>query len=230
MFDGSLATPLPVSLALGVLFFPLGWFCGAGCAHLAVLALADAAPVGVLPCRAALAVLWASLAPAVCYGGLDLRWLPVPVLVGWFGVALAACDLTAARLPDRLTFSALVPLLAALCHWAAAAHRGAALWSALVGALLFGGCYALVRLARPAVLGPGDVKLACVLGLPVGAVAPSAVLAVMLAAATLTLLAAALTRRWRIPHGPAMLLPAWLVTAFPVPHLPGPPLTGYLTG
>ncbi|SDK36367.1 leader peptidase (prepilin peptidase) / N-methyltransferase [Actinopolyspora mzabensis] len=229
MFDCSLATPPAISLAVGVLF-PLGWSCGAGCAHLATRALAGATPVRVLPCRAALAVLWASLAPAVCYGGLDLRWLPVPVLVGWFGVALAACDLTVARLPDRLTFPVLVPLLAALCHWAVASQRGAALWGGLVGSLLFGGCYALVRLARPDVLGPGDVKLGCVLGLPVGVVDPLAVPAVILAAASLTLLAAVLTLRWRLPHGPAMLLPAWLVTAFPAPHLPAPPITGYLTG
>ncbi|SFT96382.1 leader peptidase (prepilin peptidase) / N-methyltransferase [Actinopolyspora lacussalsi subsp. righensis] len=229
MFDGSLAAPLPVSLAVGVLF-PLGWSCGAECARLAARALGGTTPTGVLPCRAALAVLWASLAPAVCYGGLDLRWLPVPMLVGWFGVALATCDLIAARLPDRLTFAALVPLLAVLCHWSVVAQRCAALWCGLVGSLLFGGCYALVRLVRPAMLGPGDVKLACVLGLPLGAVDPLAVPAVMLAAASLTLLAAALTLRWRIPHGPAMLLPAWLVTALPASSLPMLSLTGAPAG
>ncbi|SDP57287.1 leader peptidase (prepilin peptidase) / N-methyltransferase [Actinopolyspora xinjiangensis] len=219
MFRSSLTTLVPVAAATAVLFL-LGWSAGARCARLAADATYERGAVRLAPCRSALAVLWASLAPALGCGVLTVRWAPVPAVLGWFAVTLAACDLTEARLPDRLTLSAPAPLLTALSCWAVATGRYGALWSALLGSLLFGGGYALVRSTRPRLLGGGDVKLAFVLGLPLGAVAPVAVPVVMFAAALLTLLAAGLTLRLRLPHGPAMLLPAWLVTASPALLVP----------
>ncbi|ASU79396.1 hypothetical protein CDG81_15120 [Actinopolyspora erythraea] len=219
MFGSSLITLIPVVAATAVLF-PLGWLAGARCARLAVDATHGRGAVRLASCRSALAVLWASLAPAVGCGGLTIWWAPVPAVLGWFAVALAACDLAEGRLPDRLTLSAPAPLLSALSCWAVATGRYGSLWSALVGSLLFGGGYALVRSTRPRLLGAGDVKLAFVLGLPLGAVALAAVPVVMFAAALLTLLAAGLTLRFRLPHGPAMLLPAWLVTASPALLVP----------
>ncbi|WP_263248604.1 prepilin peptidase [Saccharopolyspora rosea] len=158
-------------------------------------------------CEVGVAALWAAAAlPAPPWW-----WLPVPLAVGWFGVLLAVCDVRARRLPDVLTLP-IGPVLAVLLAFAAP-HRPGVLVGAVVGVVLFGGTYLLVRAAVPAALGAGDVKLALGLGAAVGAVVWWAVLVVVLVAAGLTLLAA--RRCARVPHGPAMLAPAWVVTAFP---------------
>ncbi|MEY8041702.1 A24 family peptidase [Saccharopolyspora cebuensis] len=170
-----------------------------------------------LCCASAVAVLWAVVAARLAGGAFGWWWAPVPLLLGWVGVLLAVCDLRAARLPDALTLPAH-PVAACLVGLAAA-HRPAALPGVLVGALLgaalFGGGYLVVRLLAPAALGPGDVKLAAPLGAVVGAVSVPAVLAVMGVAAVLTALWSARRGGAGVPHGPAMLLPAWCATVFP---------------
>ena len=170
---------------------------------------------GVVPprwcCESGVAGAWA----VVCgWGGLPSWWLPVPLLVGWWAVLLAVCDVRASRLPDALTLSAY-PAAAVLLACAAVFSSRDLVVPAVLGLLLFAGGYLLIRAVSARSMGPGDVKLAGSLGAVVGAVSVPAVFGCMVAAAVVTLVLA-----WRQPgravaHGPAMLAPAWLVTAFP---------------
>ncbi|MEU6129151.1 prepilin peptidase [Saccharopolyspora sp. NPDC047091] len=169
-------------------------------------------------CAAGTALLWAPVAVRAVAGALPVWWAPVPLLLGWAGVLLAACDLRAHRLPDALTLPAWPLAFAAVAGAAGAAADAVMLVSSFLGAALFAGCYGLVRMLSPPALGPGDVKLAGPLGALVGAVSVPAVLGCVLVSAVLTVLHACAARRRAVPHGPAMLLPAWLVTAVgPVP-------------
>jgi leader peptidase (prepilin peptidase) / N-methyltransferase len=168
-------------------------------------------------CEVSVAALW-SIAAMRATGGLPWWWLPVPVLLGWLAVLLSVCDMVALRLPDALTLPAY-PAAALLLGWTLYWSRAPDLAvGALAGAVLFAGTYAVARVISPGAMGPGDVKLAGSLGAVVGAVSIAAVLMCMTVAAVLTLLQSAMTRRGRVPHGPAMLAPAWLVTAL----APGP--------
>lgn len=172
-------------------------------------------------CETAVAVLWALVAARTAAGALPVWWAPVPLLLAWGGVLLVACDLLASRLPDALTLPAYPALFAAIGVASCASGSPVSIGAALLGAGLFAGVYLLVRLIAPASLGPGDVKLSGALGAAVGAVALLAVPLSMLASAVLTLLHLRRSGGAAAPHGPAMLLPAWLVTAVgPVPSAP----------
>ncbi|WP_188988907.1 prepilin peptidase [Saccharopolyspora thermophila] len=165
---------------------------------------------GVVPprwcCEAAVGLLWTVVAVRVA-GGMPVWWAPVPLLLGWLAVLLVVCDVRAARLPDVLTLPACPVAAVLVCG--AATQRPGVLGGAVGGVVLFAGTYLLVRVVAPRSMGPGDVKLAGSLGTVVGAVSPVAVLAVMAVAALSTLLVA-LRTRGGVPHGPAMLAPAWL--------------------
>lgn len=167
-------------------------------------------------CPAAVALLWTIVVARWATGGLSWWWLPVPLALAWLAVLLIACDLLASRLPDALTLSAYPLLGVALLCAAVGGSRPTLLAAAVVGAVLFGTVYLCVRLFAPAAMGPGDVKLSGGLGLAVGAVSPWAVFLVLVAAAFLTLVIGLLAcrRRHGVPHGPAMLAPAWVVTVF----------------
>lgn len=171
-------------------------------------------------CEVAVALTWAAVAVGTWAGTTPLWWTPVPSVLGWLAVLLTTCDLLASRLPDALTLSAYPVCGAVLVLVAYCGRQPGMVPSALFGAVVFAGGYACVSLVVPGSLGAGDVKLAGGLGIVVGAVSPVAVLLVMLVAALLTLAAAVALRRRSVPHGPSMLLPAWLVTVFPMlgPH------------
>jgi leader peptidase (prepilin peptidase)/N-methyltransferase len=169
---------------------------------------------GVCPpawcCEVAVAVLWAAVTLRMS-GGLAWWWAPVPLILGWGGVLLSVCDVVAARLPDALTLPAY-PVVAMVLMWVGywsrapdLALRGAA------GAAVFAGTYMVVRLACPDALGAGDVKLAGSLGAVLGAVSFPAVLLSMTVSALLTVAVSVWCRARAVPHGPAMLLPAWLL-------------------
>ncbi|QIZ33862.1 A24 family peptidase [Saccharopolyspora sp. ASAGF58] len=162
-------------------------------------------------CEVAVGLLWAVVFVRVVTG-MPLWWAAIPLALGWFAVLLAVCDVLAGRLPDVLTLPAYP--VAAVLLTVAALHRSDVLLGAVAGAVVFAGTYLLVRVVSSGAMGPGDVKLAGSLGAVVGAVSLSAVLFVMAAAAALTLVAALWTRLGGVPHGPAMLAPAWLITAF----------------
>ena len=162
-------------------------------------------------CEVGVAALWSAVAVRAV-DGLPLWWSVVPLVLGWLAVPLAACDALAGRLPDALTLpvypAAALVLVLASC-WGDAPGL---LVRAPLGTALFAGAYSLVRLLRPVAMGCGDVKLAGGLGAVVGAVSLSAVLWSIFAA-VLTLVVAAAARARVVAHGPAMLAPAWFVTA-----------------
>lgn len=188
---------------------------GAVAGHLGARLL-RACPRGADPpagsCELGVAALWALVAVGAVFG-TPWWWVPVPLLLSWAGVLLAVCDLRVRRLPDALTVPGY-PVLAVLL-FAAAAHRPGLLPAAVAGCAVFAGAYLAVRLVDPAALGAGDVKLAGSLGAAVGAVSLPLVPVVVAVASAVTL-PAVRSRGGAVAHAPAMLLPAWLVTAFPV--------------
>jgi leader peptidase (prepilin peptidase)/N-methyltransferase len=168
-------------------------------------------------CALLVAALW------VVVGGraapdLPLWWWPVPLLLGWGGVLLGGADLVARRLPDALTLPAY-PLVAALLTIAAVgASNIGLLVRAVVGAMLWAGGYAAIRLISPGALGGGDVKLAGSLGALTAATSWSGLILAVAAAGMLTAMVAVPARMLgylEVPHGPAMLAVAWLVVLHP---------------
>lgn len=165
-------------------------------------------------CEGAVAALWAVAGWRV-QAGMPPGLLPVLLGLGWLGVALSATDLAHHRLPDALTLPALpVAVLLLLPLGTGTAWRGA------VGAGLLVAAHAAIHLAAPAALGAGDVKLAGAVGAVLGGISWTALLVGPLLAALLTcaagvigLLSGRLRRRDPLPHGPAMLAAAWVLTA-----------------
>lgn len=164
----------------------------------------------------AVATLWA----AVALVAPPWWWLPVPLALGWLAVLLSATDLVQRRLPDALTLPAY-PVCAALLAVAACGSGDPQLaLRGVLGAVLWAGGYAAVRLVAPAALGGGDVKLAGSLGAVTAAVSWSALLLAVLAATMLTALLAAVAALFGhgdTAHGPAMLGACWLVVLLAVP-------------
>ena len=165
-------------------------------------------------CELATGAVWAVTGCLWGAGRLPSHWLPVVLGLGWLGVAAGLVDLRHRRLPNALTVPAaclaapgLLPL-----GWDAVG-RG------LLGALAAVICYGAVHLLRPDALGAGDVKLAAPLGVVLGAASWAALVAAAVLAAVLTgAVGLAVTCAGRgppdasVPHGPSMLLAAWLVT------------------
>jgi leader peptidase (prepilin peptidase) / N-methyltransferase len=140
---------------------------------------------------------------------------PDVVAFGFFGVlgvALAAIDIAAQRLPDPLTLPAYPILIALLAVAALASHDFSALARALLGGLALAGAYLVLALVRPGQLGGGDIKLAGIAGLVLGwlgwpALIVGAALGFVLSALVgLALIAARrLTLRSAICFGPFLL-------------------------
>jgi leader peptidase (prepilin peptidase) / N-methyltransferase len=197
-------------LLLGV----LGVLAGAG-ARLLLGRLRRGARVPPPWCELGVAVVWASTGSAARAGALPVRWIPVLLALGWFAVAAAAVDVLHHRLPDALTLPALpVALLLLAPLGADVVVRG------LVGATIAAIAHGAVHLLAPAAMGAGDVKLAGSLGAVLAASSwPALLLAGVLAAVLSAALALVLTMTGRgcrataLPHGPSMLLAAWVVAA-----------------
>ncbi len=98
----------------------------------------------------------------------------VPLLAVAVGACAAVMDVKKRRIPNRLTYSAVIAGLALQT----ALHGMQGLLVSAGGALLFGGMFMLFYLVRA--MGAGDVKLAAALGSIVGS---SATLPVMFATA-----------------------------------------------
>jgi Flp pilus assembly protein protease CpaA len=130
-------------------------------------------------------------------------WLPVPLVLGWLGVPLAAVDLARRRLPDALTLAAYPLLGAALAIAALGPPGGPLALRATVGLLVFGGAHALVHRLAPGGLGAGDVKLSGSLGAVLGALGWPALLLAPLGASAGTLALALATAAWASARGPA---------------------------
>ncbi|GAA2818332.1 prepilin peptidase [Crossiella cryophila] len=174
-------------------------------------------PPWLVPATAGLTAIPAGLAGA---GLLSWAWLPVPVVLAWLAVPLAAVDLRHRRLPDLFTLSA-VPVFAVLITLAAVfgPDAGMAVRAGL-GAALFFLTHLAVHLISPGSLGAGDVKLSASVGGLAAAVSWPALIVVTVLAGVVTVIAD-LVRRPRVrappvhrgvPHGPGLLAATWLVT------------------
>lgn len=208
-------TSLTPVVIVPVLLAVLGVAAGAG-ARLLLRRLRRGARVPPPWCEAGVAVAWGATGAAVGAGAVALRWVPVLLALGWFGVAVGAVDVRHHRLPDALTLPALPAALLLLGPLGAAAVlRG------LAGAVVACAAYAAVHLASPGALGAGDVKLAAPLGAVLAAasweaLALAGVLSALAGAATALVILVVARARGRprcaaLPHGPPMLLAGWLV-------------------
>ncbi|MBM0235315.1 prepilin peptidase [Micromonospora sp. STR1_7] len=159
---------------------------------------------------------------AVVYVGLavaqgDDPALPVFLAVAAVGLVLAGVDLVCLRLPDPLVLAAGLLALAGLTGAAVLADDPARLFGALAGAAVAGVTHVLLALLPGSRLGFGDVKLAAVLGLPLGWLGRDALLTGLLlphvlhGGLVLGLLVARRVRRdTLLPLGPALLAGTWL--------------------
>jgi leader peptidase (prepilin peptidase)/N-methyltransferase len=199
-------------LLLCVLSAAAGVPAGAG-ARLLLRRLRRGARVPPPWCEVGVALAWGAAGLAVASGAAPVRWLPVLLGLGWLAVAVGAVDVVHHRLPDALTLPALPAALLLLAPLGAeAVLRG------LAGAAVASAAYGAVHLVAPASMGGGDVKLAAPLGALLAAVSwPAVALAGVLAAVLTGGAAVALAlarrggRRTALPHGPSMLLAAWVV-------------------
>ena len=149
----------------------------------------------------------------------DIGVLPALWLLAGISVPLAATDLRTRRLPNALVLPAYPALLLALGAGAVLAHTGPkdaglAAGRALLGAIALAAAFGALHALRPGGLGAGDVKLAGVLGLALGALSWDAVLTG--ATSGLILGAAAGLATWvrrgrqaAFAFGPGLLVGAW---------------------
>ncbi len=132
-------------------------------------------------------------------------------------VALAFIDLRAQRLPDALVLPPY-PVVAILLVADAIAGGGFGnLARAAAGLGALGGAYGLLWLAYRKGLGFGDVKTAGVLGMVAGYLGWSSLAVAGIAGpliggivVTIGLATHRLTRKSRVPYGPALLAGAWV--------------------
>ena len=131
-----------------------------------------------------------------------LGWTACAAVLVW-AITLCRTDIRDLRLPDPLTLGGAAAILGA----AALCGRG---MPALCGGLALAALYLAVRLALPAALGGGDVKLALGVGALTGSLGVGVWLLAALAApvgtAAIGLAGAARGCRGPIPHGPSMLV------------------------
>ncbi|RZT81756.1 leader peptidase (prepilin peptidase)/N-methyltransferase [Micromonospora violae] len=143
--------------------------------------------------------------------------LPVFLAVAAVGLVLAGVDLACLRLPDPLVLGAGLLALGGLAAAALLSGTPGRLLGALAGATVAGAAHVLLALLPGSRLGFGDVKLAAVLGLPLGWLGRDALVAgvllphVLHGGLVLGLLAARrVHRNTLLPLGPALLAGAWL--------------------
>lgn len=198
----------------GVAGFVLAGLVAGASARVLAGRLRRGAPVRPPWCELVVAAAWAVIGGAWAGGALPGAWVPALLGLAWLGAALGAVDVARHRLPDALTLPALpaaVLLVAPL--GATATLRG------IGGAAVAVVAHAAVRWWAPRAVGGGDVKLAGPLGVVLAAGSWAALLPAALLAAVFSAVAGAvglLTGRIApgggVPHGPSMLLAAWLVT------------------
>lgn len=150
-------------------------------------------------------------AAAVLLAGVAFLHLAVVSVVLWI------IDVREHRLPNRLVLPAYVVGLVMFLVSSTLDADLARLVRAIASMAILFAFYFCMRLASPASIGGGDVKLAGLLGLYLGWVGWSALLFGMVSAfliggihAVILILAGRADRRTRIPFGPAMLGGAWL--------------------
>jgi len=153
-------------------------------------------------------------AASLTVSGLAFLYLAV------VSVILVVIDVSAHRLPNRVVLPSYVVALVLFAAASAFAADPGRLLRAVAGMAILFTCFLVMRLASPAGIGGGDVKLAGLLGIYFGWVGWSALLIGTAAAlliggvqAIVLILLRRADRRTRIPFGPAMLGGAWLAIA-----------------
>jgi leader peptidase (prepilin peptidase) / N-methyltransferase len=155
---------------------------------------------------------------------------PAAVALAWFGAAalvLGDVDLRRHRLPDRVTWPALIGCGVALSADAVVTGEPGAVLRAGVAAVVAAGAGVAARVVSPAALGRGDVKLLALLGMVLGwagwGVLLGGVFAGLLVGALGSVLLIAAGRagwRTRVPLGPPLLAGAcvalWLAGPLPL--------------
>lgn len=148
--------------------------------------------------------------------GAVLQLLAFLVLAG-VSVALSAIDFELRRLPNRILLFTGAAGAALLVPAALLSGRPESLVSALIGAVGSFAFYLLLALISPRGMGMGDVKLAGVLGLYLGAlgwaqlaVGVMAAFAVGAIAGAIVLIARRSLADRRVPFGPWMFIGAWI--------------------
>ncbi|MEV4627621.1 A24 family peptidase [Micromonospora sp. NPDC049523] len=184
------------------------------------LAALDAAVFGPLTAALGAAVFGLLTAALGTDTGIDPA-LPAVLAVAAVGLPLAFVDLTCLRLPDPLVALAAVAALLGLTGAALVLGTPDPLVRALLAALASGVAYVLLALLPGARLGFGDVKLAAVLGLPLGWYGwPTLLLGLVLphlingTVALALLLTRRASRGTPLPFGPALLTGALLAILF----------------
>lgn len=136
------------------------------------------------------------------------------------GVWLLVIDARSHRLPNRIVLPALAGVIVLVCAEALWLQDAARLLRSMLGMLLLGGFYLLLRLASRRGIGGGDVKLAALIGAVLGwhgwtQLAVGAVAAFVLASGFALVLMALrrADRKTRIAFGPWMILGAALAIA-----------------
>jgi leader peptidase (prepilin peptidase) / N-methyltransferase len=168
-------------------------------------------PAEQLPAHRVAAGLFAGglAAALIVRHGLDGRGL-IAALLALVLVAVSVVDLEERRIPNRIVLPATAAML--LGQLALNPGRSPEFFLASIGAALF---LFLPRVAHPAGLGLGDVKLALLLGAALGrAVIPAmtlAVFALFLFAVAILITRGATARRTGIPFGPFLALGALVV-------------------
>lgn len=102
---------------------------------------------------------------------MDLRLVLVALAHGallGIGGWLIVIDVRTHRLPNRIVLPTLAALIALVATDAVVTGESGPMVSALLGMLVLGGFYALLRLISRSGMGGGDVKLAAVIGLILG--------------------------------------------------------------
>ncbi|SCL60729.1 leader peptidase (prepilin peptidase) / N-methyltransferase [Micromonospora citrea] len=161
---------------------------------------------------------------AVVFAGLAAALDNDPALPAFLGLAavglvLAVVDLACLRLPDPLVGAAALVVAVGLAGAALLTGAPERLFGAMAGAALSFAAYVLLALLPGSRLGFGDVKLAGVLGLPLGwlgwsPLALGLILPHLLNGVVVVVLLAArrVRRDTPLPLGPALLTGAWLTT------------------
>ncbi|KAB1158817.1 prepilin peptidase [Micromonospora sp. AMSO12t] len=182
----------------------------------------EAAPGVVRVAGAVPSAGWGATAGAVAFAGLAAALgadpvLPVLLVLAAVGLVLALVDLACLRLPDPLVGAAALVAAGGLTGAAATAGSPGRLLGAVAGAALCFACHVVLAVLPGSRLGFGDVKLAAVLGLPLGWLGGSSLaLGLILphllhGVLVLVLLVSGRVRRdTPLPLGPALLTGAWL--------------------